>query len=340
MKHLLISTAAVALLSGAAVAADLPVYEPAPVIAPVPVGFTWSGIYIGASIGGYWGGGDDGGIEFCDDPLEAKIDGNGDAVGELEGILDDLEGVFVSYCEPDEVTDDGADGTNDGILFEEFDDGEGDDDDFGFLANVHIGVNAQTGRFVFGAEGEVKWLFGNDEDDEEVGFVIFDDVEQGDPDLLSDPDGSGFISSNGDSLDWLGLATLRGGVVLGARNQALAYVKGGLAISEGGGGLSGDCEINEGQGPDLEFCRVIGDDDDDDDWNIGWTLGGGLEYKLTQNFSIGAEYLYVDLNNDGGGSALIEYQDNDNGEVRELEVSSDDDGDNLHLVEIRASFHF
>jgi outer membrane immunogenic protein len=55
MKRLLVSAAAIALMSSAALAADIPVYEPAPVVAPVPVGFDWSGFYTGA-FGGYgWG---------------------------------------------------------------------------------------------------------------------------------------------------------------------------------------------------------------------------------------------------------------------------------------------
>lgn len=55
MTRLLVSTAAIALLSGAAVAADLPVYEPAPIIAPVPVGYDWSGLYLGLQAGWKWG---------------------------------------------------------------------------------------------------------------------------------------------------------------------------------------------------------------------------------------------------------------------------------------------
>lgn len=348
MKHLLISTAAVALLSGAAVAADLPVYEPAPVIAPVPVGFTWDGLYVGVSIGAYWGGNDDGGFDFCDDPLEAKVDQDAadDLEDDLDGILDDLVGDFLPYCNPIELPgrDDFSD---DAIAFVDFDDD--DDDDFGWLANAHIGVNSQMGRFVFGVEGEVKWLFDNDDDDDEVGFVIFEedtnDEESGG--TFDEPRAAGVLSSSGDSLDWLGLATLRAGAVLGAQNQALAYIKGGLAISEGGdGGIDGDCTTNtglggSGDGSGLHFCQVISDGDDDDNWNIGWTLGGGLEYKLTQNFSVGAEYLYVDLNNGGDSSALIQYQRDTTGdEVRQLEVSHESDDDNLHLVEIRASFHF
>ncbi len=48
MKTLLLTTMATALLSGTALAADLPRYAPAPT--PVPI-FTWSGFYIGVNAG-------------------------------------------------------------------------------------------------------------------------------------------------------------------------------------------------------------------------------------------------------------------------------------------------
>jgi outer membrane immunogenic protein len=54
MKHLLISAATIALLSGAAVAADLPAYEPAPAAVVAPMGYDWSGVYVGAQAGYGW----------------------------------------------------------------------------------------------------------------------------------------------------------------------------------------------------------------------------------------------------------------------------------------------
>jgi outer membrane immunogenic protein len=32
-----------------------------------------------------------------------------------------------------------------------------------------------------------------------------------------------------------------------------------------------------------------------DDWRNGWTVGGGLEYKVARNISLGVEYSYIDL---------------------------------------------
>ncbi len=55
MRHLLLSTVALAALAGQAFAADLPARKEAPVyIAPPPV-FSWTGFYGGLDIGGSWG---------------------------------------------------------------------------------------------------------------------------------------------------------------------------------------------------------------------------------------------------------------------------------------------
>lgn len=52
MRHLLLSTVALAALAGSAFAADLPSRKEAPVyIAPTPA-FSWTGFYVGADIGG------------------------------------------------------------------------------------------------------------------------------------------------------------------------------------------------------------------------------------------------------------------------------------------------
>jgi len=32
-----------------------------------------------------------------------------------------------------------------------------------------------------------------------------------------------------------------------------------------------------------------------DEWRNGWTVGGGLEYRVTRNLSLGVEYSFIDL---------------------------------------------
>lgn len=53
MRKLFISAVALAGLSGAAFAADLPSRKEAPVYAPTPA-FSWEGFYVGGDLGGAW----------------------------------------------------------------------------------------------------------------------------------------------------------------------------------------------------------------------------------------------------------------------------------------------
>lgn len=84
MKSVYLAAAAMAALTAGARAADLPVYEPAPVVAPVPA-YSWTGFYVGAH-GGYAFGDDDDNILVFDTDLDGDFDdividpvGGGDA---------------------------------------------------------------------------------------------------------------------------------------------------------------------------------------------------------------------------------------------------------------------
>lgn len=72
------------------------------------------------------------------------------------------------------------------------------------------------------------------------------------------------------AIDAVGSARLRGGL---ASDRFLVYATGGAAFRE--------------------F----------DD--IGWVVGGGLEYAIGQNWTVGAEYLYYEFDSGGGGAADV-----------------------------------
>jgi outer membrane immunogenic protein len=79
---------------------------------------------------------------------------------------------------------------------------------------------------------------------------------------------AGVLSGN---LNWLGTGRVRAGYAVDAY---LFYVTGGAAVGRSqaaGGGFSGR------------------------DTQLGWTVGGGVEAKLSQNWTAKLEYLYVDL---------------------------------------------
>jgi len=76
--------------------------------------------------------------------------------------------------------------------------------------------------------------------------------------------------------------TVRGRVGY-AFDRALIYVTGGLAY----GGLNSSPLTGNATS------------------NVGWTIGGGLEYALTNNWTVKLEGLYVDLERDGGTRSFI-----------------------------------
>ncbi|MDQ0327356.1 outer membrane immunogenic protein [Rhodopseudomonas julia] len=83
MKKILLASAAVALMGGSALAADLPTYEPAPVATPVATPtYNWSGGYVGLQTGWAWsnvdtdfnyGGTTVGGFDFDSDGWTAGV---------------------------------------------------------------------------------------------------------------------------------------------------------------------------------------------------------------------------------------------------------------------------
>lgn len=78
MKRLLISAAAVALMAGTALAADLPVYEPAPVVETAPATWDWGGFYLGVQGGWAWGDAD---ADFDNGAPSLSYDPDGYVVG-------------------------------------------------------------------------------------------------------------------------------------------------------------------------------------------------------------------------------------------------------------------
>jgi outer membrane immunogenic protein len=87
-------------------------------------------------------------------------------------------------------------------------------------------------------------------------------------------------------LDWFGTVRLRGGYVTG---NALWYVTGGYAY--------GKISSNESalRGPGAVGFAAFAGAGNVSSTRGGWTLGGGAETKLSDNWSAKIEYLYMDL---------------------------------------------
>ncbi len=146
----------------------------------------------------------------------------------------------------------------------------------GWVAGGQIGYNWQANRFVFGIELDIQ-ATGQDGSSSfcstaacGVGSVLV-------------------VASH--ELNWFGTARLRAGFLL--TDTILIYATGGLAVA------------------DLDSTYTAGlvgfgtASASTSDTRVGWVIGGGAEAALSRNWSIKAEYLYLDLGdtNNSAGSA-------------------------------------
>jgi len=144
--------------------------------------------------------------------------------------------------------------------------------DDGFLGGLQIGANKRFDRVVAGVEIDVSWS---------------DISSEG---TFTTPAGSQWrITSD---LETLGTARGRLGYLL--TPQLLFYGTAGVAW--GRLDVSQATTFVEGSGcsplgtPACEGGRTKGEFD-----HVGYTVGGGFEYALDNNWSLKAEYLYIDL---------------------------------------------
>jgi outer membrane immunogenic protein len=140
------------------------------------------------------------------------------------------------------------------------------DRDSGFVGGGQVGYNMQFGSFVAGVEADLQ---------------------------LADLEGRrGFVNQNGvwyntgaSGLDYFGTVRARLGFAI---DRALVYGTGGFAY---GGGDNKNSGCFNG--------TVVVDCGNGDDSSTGWTLGGGVEYAVTNNVTVKVEGLYVNLDRGG-----------------------------------------
>lgn len=147
-----------------------------------------------------------------------------------------------------------------------------EDDQTAFTAGGLIGYNHQIDALVLGLEADLNYL-GFENDGKRTG-VFGDGQNHPEVDLAA----KGSIEA-----DWFG--TIRGRVGY-AIDNVLLYGTGGFAY----GHVSTDGRLTASV-DDVEVATWKGSNDET---NWGWTLGGGMEYGIN-NWSLGLEYLYVDL---------------------------------------------
>ena len=94
------------------------------------------------------------------------------------------------------------------------------------------------------------------------------------------------------SLTWLGTTRARVGFVATPDNRLMIYATGGVAY---GGGNSQFSVFDATTGSFFSG--------NPSSTRVGWTIGGGVEYAITNNITIKGEYLYADLGSSNFNSA-------------------------------------
>lgn len=140
----------------------------------------------------------------------------------------------------------------------------------GFIGGGQIGHNWQSGAFVYGLETDFQWSGekGSDQVCSVAGCVV----------------GTAFGAAD-HSLKWFGTGRGRVGVL--PSDRILLYATGGFAY--------GRIDSNYISGFN-GFPFLLGSSSST---KFGWTIGAGIEGALDSNWSLKAEYLYMDLGSYG-----------------------------------------
>jgi outer membrane immunogenic protein len=184
-------------------------------------------------------------------------------------------------------------------------------DNSSWIAGGTIGVNAQSGRFVFGVEGEIlaTGIKGNFAWSQVIG-----------PTSLS--------VTYTSKIDWLALATARAGFVVG--DKWLVYGKGGLAIAEEQH-TAAAAQRFAGISTAINHAGSA--------IHTGAVVGAGAEYAFAPNWSVKAEYDYirmfaqqVQFNGIASGGGF--------GAGTQLNATASKINQDLHLVKFGVNYHF
>jgi outer membrane immunogenic protein len=146
----------------------------------------------------------------------------------------------------------------------------GSDSETGLIYGGQVGCNWQTGVFVLGVEGDFVGT------DIERGFVVQDSV-------------GGLVPGDAFSLSNNWQASLRGRLGW-AFNQFMVYATGGVAWA--------NFEVTAALvGEPFLFSS--------DKTLTGWTVGGGIEWAFTPNWSLGLEYRFSDFDRENFGFGAL-----------------------------------
>ena len=149
----------------------------------------------------------------------------------------------------------------------------------GGLLGAQVGWSLSSGPMVFGIDADIART--NIEGEDSITVM-------------------GYKSDVSHDINYLGTVRGRVGFMAG---PVLIYGTAGLAFAD----LDNKLVVS--------YNGVIIGSDEQDSWHTGWTAGGGVEYPITPNFSIGAEYLYIDMGREEVTAHIGGYPVTDKGDL-------------------------
>jgi outer membrane immunogenic protein len=164
----------------------------------------------------------------------------------------------------------------------------------GGIAGGQIGYNWQSSNWVYGLEADAQWSGERGSNRYNCAATAIGGVCL--PGLTFLPAGvTGTALTYDQSLEWFG--TVRGRVGVLVTPKVLFYGTGGLAYGsiKTTGTLAGNT-------PNGVAVSSVGSNSST---RVGWTVGAGVEGKLSSNWSAKLEYLYMDLDSFRTGSFTL-----------------------------------
>ncbi len=191
-----------------------------------------------------------------------------------------------------------------------------------FIGGAQVGYNWQAGKWVYGLEADGAW-----QSLIERSFTRF-----GANPAAGFPMGTVAADTAYFKSEATGLGTFRGRIGY-APGAWMFYGTGGLAV---GNVKHSFTEVlapgNVCVAPAGNTCRNISDDST----RVGWTVGAGAEWMFARNWSVGAEYLYVDL---GRTTLTLPAQAPGAGNFF-FNASTARFDDREHVVRVKLNYHF
>ena len=145
-------------------------------------------------------------------------------------------------------------------------------DPSGVVGGVQAGYNYQMGCFVVGIEADFS---GSGMSGSQTVSPIIQNNGTRFP-------GAGFLTAHQET-NWFG--TLRPRLGYTVIPALLVYGTGGLAYGDVSYSANSDFRPNGAAFYPASFSKT----------KVGWTVGGGVEYAISKNWTLKAEYLYMDL---------------------------------------------